>query len=63
MSESQAIALASSNLEKLLGINADEAELDLVVTVGGGLLDFESKVVGVISPSRKVVDLFDAAGL
>ena len=56
----QALALASTNLEKLLGNDAGAAlgASDLVVTQGGDLLSFESKVVGVISPRRGSVDLF-----
>ncbi|KII92269.1 hypothetical protein PLICRDRAFT_37059 [Plicaturopsis crispa FD-325 SS-3] len=57
ISKTQALALASVNLEKLLGV--DEAEFgDLVATAHGDLLSLQSKVVGVISPSRGVVDLF-----
>jgi len=64
ISQSEALALASTNLEKLLGV--EEAEDvqgiqdvgDLVATSNGGILDFESKVVGVISPRRGIVDLF-----
>jgi hypothetical protein len=50
----QAYALASSNIEKLLGAKPSR---DLVVTHGGDLLDFNTKIVGVISPERGVVDL------
>lgn len=50
--------MASTNLEKLLGIKEDESFSDLVVTMYGGLLDIESKVIGVMSPHRKVIDLF-----
>lgn len=49
ISEAQALALASTNLEKLLGASAQG---DLVVTRGGTILDFEAKVVGIISPRR-----------
>lgn len=31
---------------------------DLVVTMGGDLLDIESKVVGIVSSRRKQVELF-----
>jgi hypothetical protein len=50
-----ALALVSVNLEDLLGVNMDNS--DLVVTKGGSLLDFQGKVVGIISPTRGVVDL------
>ncbi|KAI6021404.1 composite domain of metallo-dependent hydrolase [Pisolithus microcarpus] len=49
ISKTEALALASTNLEKLLGV---PVQGDLVVTRGGTILDFESKVVGVISQSR-----------
>lgn len=65
ISQSEALALASSNLEKLLGVEeaggvhgAQQIGGDLVATSFGGILDFESKVVGVISPRRGLVDLF-----
>lgn len=56
ISKADAIALASSNLEKLLGLKSVSS--DLVATSGGTLLDFESKVVAVVSGNRGVVDLF-----
>lgn len=59
ISRTEALALASTNSEKLLGIHADKAiEGDIVATEGGDLLDFESKVVAVISPRRGQVELF-----
>ncbi|KAG7441138.1 carbohydrate esterase family 9 protein [Guyanagaster necrorhizus] len=57
ISQSGALALASVNLETLLGVDDDE-DYDMVVTAFGTLLEFESKVVGVISSRRAVVDLF-----
>lgn len=57
--ESQAIALASSNLERALGLVQPRSMTpELVMYEGGGILDFTSKVVGVISMERKVVELF-----
>ncbi|KAK0203390.1 hypothetical protein DFS33DRAFT_1383654 [Desarmillaria ectypa] len=56
LSQSDALALASANLERLLGV--DNEDHDLVATTFGTLLEFESKVVGVISSRRGVVDLF-----
>ncbi|KAI0297178.1 carbohydrate esterase family 9 protein [Russula brevipes] len=61
VSKLQALALASTNLDKLLGggdVTRASGASDLVATQGGDLLSFESKVVGVISPRRKSVDLF-----
>ncbi|THH28657.1 hypothetical protein EUX98_g5540 [Antrodiella citrinella] len=58
ISRSEALALASVNLEELLGVNTgDGSEGDLVATQGGDLLDFKGKVVAIISPARGVVDL------
>jgi len=58
ISKAQAIALGSTNVEKLLGgrVEAEDAR-DMVVTAGGDILDFGSKVVAVVSPRRKVVEL------
>ncbi|KAJ7131770.1 carbohydrate esterase family 9 protein [Mycena crocata] len=47
------LALVSSNLEMLLGVK--ESNMDLVATRGGS--DFEGKVVAVISPQAKLVNL------
>ncbi|PIL26899.1 hypothetical protein GSI_10037 [Ganoderma sinense ZZ0214-1] len=57
ISKAQAIALVSTNVEKLLGIERDAGETELVATSGGDLLGF-GKVVAVISPVRGVVDVF-----
>ncbi|KAI0769727.1 hypothetical protein BD413DRAFT_613748 [Trametes elegans] len=51
-------ALASVNVEKLLGLELEPKEQDLVATVGGDLLDFAGKVVAVISPRQEAVDIF-----
>ncbi|KAJ3987627.1 composite domain of metallo-dependent hydrolase [Lentinula detonsa] len=56
--KAEAIALASSNLEKLLGLNSGTVSSNLVATTGGTILDFESKVVAVASAKRGVVDIF-----
>ncbi|EIN11387.1 carbohydrate esterase family 9 protein [Punctularia strigosozonata HHB-11173 SS5] len=59
ISRAQAFALASSDLEQLLGVDAHNAiATDHVATVGGDLLSMNSKVAGVISPRKGVVDLF-----
>ncbi|RDX49485.1 composite domain of metallo-dependent hydrolase [Lentinus brumalis] len=57
ISKTDALALASVNLEKLLGIKTHSVQGDLIATSGGDLLEFSSKVVGVISPRRGVVDM------
>ena len=54
----QALALVSTNLESLLGLNVDAEMMDLVAAEGGNVFDLSAKVVGVISPRREVVDLF-----
>lgn len=62
---SQAIALASTNLERALGLklNAHTDTLgfkndDLVVYEGGSVLDMHSKVLGVLSSRRGITELF-----
>ncbi|KAJ3511745.1 hypothetical protein NLJ89_g3919 [Agrocybe chaxingu] len=55
LSKAEAIALASVNLERLLGVQTPIA--DLIALQGGSFFDFESNVVAVISPQRKVVEL------
>lgn len=55
----QAYALATTNLEKLLGVvNLPDGAADLVAYQGGSLFDLSSKVVGVLSAERGGVDLF-----
>ncbi|KAF9566706.1 carbohydrate esterase family 9 protein [Agrocybe pediades] len=55
ISRSEAIALASTNLEHLLGVK--NPNLDLVAVKRGTLLDFEGQVTGIISPQRGTVEL------
>ncbi|KAI0085133.1 carbohydrate esterase family 9 protein [Irpex rosettiformis] len=56
ISRKEAIALVSTNLEKLFGISPKD-NADLVATTGGGLFDYSSKVVAIISPRRGLVDI------
>ncbi|KAI0643970.1 composite domain of metallo-dependent hydrolase [Trametes meyenii] len=56
ISKEEAIALVSTNVEKLLGVERESGEYELVATLGGDLLEY-SKVVGVLSPRRGMVDL------
>ena len=58
ISKEDAIALASTTLDKLLGAEVVAEDRDLVATAGGDLLALGAKVVGVISPMRASVDLF-----
>jgi len=60
ISKADAIAIGSANIQKLLGgVEAEQAshQYELVATEGGDLLQFESKVVAIISPRRGVVDM------
>lgn len=58
VSRAAAIALASTNLEKIFGIRTAVEDADYVATAFGDVLDFQSKVVGVIAGGMGVVDLF-----
>jgi len=50
--------MATTNLEKLLGVQeVDDDLIDLVAYEGGGVLDPSSKVSAIISPARGIVDL------
>ncbi|KAJ7075534.1 hypothetical protein B0H15DRAFT_894200 [Mycena belliarum] len=54
-----AMALSTNNMDKALGL--DHITLhgeDLVIYQGGGVFDFDSKVIGVASGRRAVVELF-----
>ncbi|KAK2463226.1 hypothetical protein APHAL10511_004881 [Amanita phalloides] len=55
ISEAETLAVGSTNLEKLLGV--EDTSSDLVATHGGGLLDSSSKVVAVISEKKAAIDL------
>ncbi|KAK7470191.1 hypothetical protein VKT23_001629 [Stygiomarasmius scandens] len=59
-SDAQALELVSTTLERLLGVQegGEGENTDWVATRGGSLLDFEAKVVGIVSSRRGVVDLF-----
>ena len=58
ISRAKAMAIGSTNIEKLLGGKVEAAAVqDLVATEGGDLLDFGSKVVAVLSPRRGSVNL------
>ncbi|KAJ7448176.1 hypothetical protein FB451DRAFT_1054018, partial [Mycena latifolia] len=48
-------APSTTNMHKSLGLDSAE---DLVIYTGGGFFDLESKVLGVVSGRRVVVDLF-----
>ncbi|KXN92662.1 hypothetical protein AN958_11763, partial [Leucoagaricus sp. SymC.cos] len=60
----KALALVTVNLERALGgarrhgKKVDDAAAELVMYEGGGWMDFESRVVGVVSSERGITDLF-----
>ena len=53
-----ALDIASTNVEKLLGIIRHPDTVELIATTGGNLLGFKGKVVAVISQVRGVADIF-----
>ncbi|KAJ6468464.1 hypothetical protein C8R45DRAFT_1018898 [Mycena sanguinolenta] len=57
ISKEEALAMASSNIEKLLGIRS-APNSEFAVTRGGDLFSLESKVIAMVSSKRGVVDLF-----
>ncbi|KAI1784103.1 hypothetical protein LXA43DRAFT_902257 [Ganoderma leucocontextum] len=58
LGKGSAFALATVNVAKLLGLEYDRGLHDLVATAGEDLLDYEGKVIAIISPRREVVDIF-----
>ncbi|KAJ4473612.1 carbohydrate esterase family 9 protein [Lentinula aciculospora] len=58
ISTEKALSMASINLEMLLGVSTEAKNIDLVATIGGNLLDESSKVVAILSPRSKTVDIF-----
>lgn len=59
LTRADAIALGSSNLEVLLGV---EYQHDLVAYHGGDVFDLSSRPIAVLSPRRGFVDLFYIEG-
>ncbi|KAF8806405.1 carbohydrate esterase family 9 protein [Phlegmacium glaucopus] len=59
ISKEEAFALGSLNIEKLLGVEVPEDQVDLVATRGDDLLGFGSRVLAVISPREQAVHLFE----
>ncbi|KIK81164.1 hypothetical protein PAXRUDRAFT_15392 [Paxillus rubicundulus Ve08.2h10] len=58
LSRKQAIKLVSTNLQKLLTGSVASAEMsDLIALEGGDIFDLETKVVAIISPLQRSVDL------
>ena len=57
ISDEEAIAIGSTNLEELLGLEV-KTQGDLVAYRGGQAFEMTSKVVAVVSESRAHVDVF-----
>ena len=57
VSKEQALALVTTNLEKLLGVEVHVNGADVVAYRGGDVFDMSSKVTAVISPRHSSVDL------
>jgi hypothetical protein len=60
LSKHDALALGSTNVQRLLGYEVESAEQDLVVAVGGSLLEdpMAAKVVAHISPRLGTTVMF-----
>ncbi|VDB83387.1 unnamed protein product [Peniophora sp. CBMAI 1063] len=58
LTQAQALSLVSSNVDSLLGVRVRPQDADLVATQGGGFLEFQGKVVGILSPRVGGVDIF-----
>lgn len=56
--KAQAVALATTNIEKALGLTSNLLH-DIVAYHGGDIFDFHSKIIGVVSAQRGAVDIFD----
>ena len=62
MSKTQALEIASTKVDSLLGLTSGDEEIDsgaLVVTKGGDLLGFEGKVVAILQKELGVIHLFE----
>ncbi|KAL5631170.1 hypothetical protein ACGC1H_006866 [Rhizoctonia solani] len=56
--KNDALALGTTNLQKLLGLEGNDLFGDLVAYHGGGCFDLASRPVAVLSSARATVDLF-----
>ncbi|KAF9782828.1 carbohydrate esterase family 9 protein [Thelephora terrestris] len=60
VSKVQALEIASTNIDSLLGLDSEGVDAGaLVVTKGGDLLDFEGKVVAILQKELGFVHLFE----
>jgi hypothetical protein len=57
ISKEAALAMVSSNIEKLLGVRSGPHS-EFAVTRGGDLFSLDAKVIAMVSSKRGVVDLF-----
>lgn len=57
MTKVEALALGSTNVEKLLGVNIPN-HLREMVAYHGDIFDLSAKAAAVISPTRQLVELF-----
>lgn len=58
LSKEEAFAIGSTNLLKLLGVELDDAKVDLVASRGVDPFGFDSKVVSVLSPKQNSIHVF-----
>ncbi|KZV83698.1 hypothetical protein EXIGLDRAFT_728044 [Exidia glandulosa HHB12029] len=58
LSRADFLALATTKLEALLGLEVNEADREMVAYSGGDVFSLESKVTAVIAPLQGRVDLF-----
>lgn len=58
LSRADLLAMATTKLEALLGLQVNEADREMVAYSGGDVFSLESKVVAVIAPLQGRVDLF-----
>ncbi|KAF9529384.1 carbohydrate esterase family 9 protein [Crepidotus variabilis] len=59
LKKEEAFALGSTNVQRLLGVQIDEATVDLVATKGGDILSSSSRVAAILSPVREAVFFMD----
>jgi hypothetical protein len=58
LGKAKALALATTNLEKIFGFHEDPEDDDLVAFQGGDMFSLESKVVAIVSPRAGHVEIF-----
>lgn len=58
LTKEEALAIGSTNILRLLGVELNDANVDMVATRGGDLLSSNSKVAAILSPRRSAVHFF-----